>query len=228
MVDPVRVFIGVDPRQPLGYNVLQYSLHRYSSRRVIVEPLMLHKLPITRRGLTEFTYSRYLVPWLCGYEGCAVFMDADIVVTGDIGELLDQADTRYAVQVNTAQPKFEWASVMLFNNAQCRNLTPGWINDPESKPQALEWGDVGSFSPEWNHCVNKQEPAEAKLYHYTEGIPHWDEVRGSPLDQHWFDAYDAMLHSVSWQELMGGSIHFQPVLRRFLKRKFNITPPSKW
>jgi len=78
-----RVFVGVDPRQPLGYNVLQWSIHRHAKKRVSVEPLMLPKLPITRRGLTEFTYSRYLVPYLCGYEGSAVFMDADIVVTGD-------------------------------------------------------------------------------------------------------------------------------------------------
>jgi hypothetical protein len=217
LADPVRVFIGVDPRQPLGYNVLQYSLHRHSSRRVIVEPLMLHKLPITRRGLTEFTYSRYLVPWLCGYEGSAVFMDADIVVTGDIGELIDQADPTYAVQVNTEQPKFEWASVMLFNNAQCKNLTPEWI-DGDSKPQALEWGDVGSFSPEWNHCVGYAENKPAKLYHYTQGLPCWYETRGHDEDIHWLTAFKEMQHTVSWKELMGSSVHAKPVLARLYQR----------
>ena len=218
MADPVRVFVGVDPRQPLGYNVLQYSLHRYSSRRVIVEPLMLHKLPITRRGLTEFTYSRYLVPHLCGFEGSAIFMDADIVVTGDIGELIDQADPQYAVQVNTEQPKFEWASVMLFNNANCRNLTPEWINDPDSKPQALEWGDVGSFTPEWNYCVGVTPPAPAKLYHYTQGLPCWYETRGLDEDIHWLTAFKEMQHTVSWKELMGSSVHAKPVLARLYQR----------
>lgn len=226
MSDPVRVFIGIDPRQPLGYNVLQYSLHRHSSRRVIVEPLMLHKLPIKRRGLTEFTYSRYLVPWLCGYEGSAIFMDADIVVTGDIGELIDQADTKYAVQVNTQQPKFEWASVMLFNNANCKALTPEWINSPESKPQGLEWGDIGSFSPEWNYCVGYAEPTPAKLYHYTQGLPCWYETRGQDEDVHWLTAFKEMQHTVSWKELMGTSVHARPVLDRLFHR-LTSQPVSK-
>lgn len=217
-----RVFIGVDPRQPLGYNVLQWSIHRHAKKRVSVEPLMLPKLPITRRGLTEFTYSRYLVPYLCGYEGLAVFMDADIVVTGDIGELFDQADGLSAVQVMQDQAKFEWASVMLFNNEKCRTLTPEWIDDAENKPNALSFGAVGSFSRDWNHCVNKEEPRDAKLHHYTEGVPAWEEVQGNPADQHWFDARDAMLHTVSWQELMGGSVHAEPVIRRFMQRRFGI------
>src|SRR5512135_816786 len=116
LMDAIKVFIGFEPRQPLAYNVLQSSLHRNSASRVIVEPLMLHKLPISRRGLTEFTFSRFLVPWLCGYEGVAIFMDADIVVRGDIAELAAQADPQCAVQVMQEQQRFEWASVMLFNN----------------------------------------------------------------------------------------------------------------
>ena len=218
----MRVFIGVDPRQPLGYNVLQNSIHRHSKERVIVEPLMLRKLPITRRGLTEFTYSRYLVPWLCGYEGVAVFMDADIVVTGDIGELFAQADGQSAVQVNKDQPKFEWSSVMMFNNANCRALTPENVDDPENKIHTLDWGAGGTFFRDWNHCVNKIAPEEAKLYHYTEGVPAWEEVQGSPLDVHWFEARDNMNHTVPWRELMGGSVHAEPVIRRFMARKFGV------
>src|SRR6266478_2618827 len=87
----IRVFGGFDSRQPLAFNVLQSSIQRYTQRRVTVEPLILDRLPIKRRGLTEFTFSRFLVPWLCDYEDKAIFMDSDIVVTGDIGELWDVA-----------------------------------------------------------------------------------------------------------------------------------------
>lgn len=220
--NPVRVFIGYEPRQPLAFNVLQHALHRNSKRRVIVEPLMLDKLPIKRRGLTEFTYSRFLVPYLCDYEGAAIFMDADIAVTGDIGELLDCADGVSAVQVMKEQPKFEWASVMLFNNANCAILTPEYIDNQNNAPLNLNWGPVGEFPPDWNHCVNKVKPNLAKLYHYTEGIPHWDEVRASPLDKYWDWEYNAATHSVSWRELMGGSVHAVPVIQRYIKRKFGI------
>src|SRR5438445_11336204 len=85
----IRVFAGYDSRQPLAYNVLQHSIQRHTKHRVTVEPLMLDRLPMTRRGLTEFTFSRFLVPWLCDYQGRAIFMDSDIVVTGDVAELLD-------------------------------------------------------------------------------------------------------------------------------------------
>lgn len=231
-----RVFVGYDERQPVAYNVLQHSLHRYARGRVHVEPLMLDKLPITRKGLTQFTYSRFLVPWLCDYAGAAIFMDADVVVNGDIAELLAQADGQSAVQVMKEQHKFEWASVMLFNNANCKILTPEYIDDPANKLLELEWADqcgrpalgpsVGEFSPEWNHCVQRMPPAEAKLYHFTEGVPIWDEVRGSPLDEYWLDEYADMNMTVPWVELMGKSVHARPVLHRFLKRKFGIEPPK--
>jgi len=221
-----RVFVGYDERQPVAYNVLQHSLHRYAKGRVQVEPLMLDKLPIERRGLTQFTYSRFLVPYLCNYEGAAIFMDADVVVKADIGELLAQADGTSAVQVMQEQDKFEWASVMLFNNANCRVLTPEYIDDPSNKLLDLRWGDVGTFDPEWNHCVNRRTPMQAKLYHYTEGIPLWDEVRGSPLDEVWDQEYADATSTVPWVQLMGNSVHARPVLHRFLKRKFGIEPPK--
>jgi len=221
-----RVFVGYDERQPVAYNVLQHSLHRYAKGRVQVEPLMLDKLPIERRGLTQFTYSRFLVPYLCNYEGAAIFMDADVVVKGDIGELLAQADGTSAVQVMQEQDKFEWASVMLFNNANCRVLTPEYIDDPANKLLELKWGPVGTFDPEWNHCVNRRLPMQAKLYHFTEGIPLWDEVRGSPLDEVWDEEYADMNRTVPWVQLMGHSVHARPVLHRFLKRKFGIEPPK--
>lgn len=212
-----RVFIGFDPRQPLAYNVLQHSIHKHARGRVQIEPLIFRKLPIQRRGLTEFTFTRYLVPWLCNYEGVAIFMDADIVVTGDVAELAAQADSRYAVQVMKEQDKFEWPSVMLFNNANCRMLTPEWIDDEANKPNALTFGEVGPFSAEWNHCVGYKTPKPAKLYHYTQGLPCWYETSGLPEDAHWQAAFQDMQHTVSWKELMGNSVHAGPVLRRLFQ-----------
>lgn len=225
MSDSVKIFVGFDPRQPVAYNVLQSSLHRHSKRRLQIEPLILDKLPIKRRGLTEFTYSRFLVPWLCDYEGAAIFMDADIVVTGDIGELIDAAEGASCVQVMQAQQKFEWASVMLFNCARCEILTPDYIDDKTHPLLDFAWavemdgiGGVGNIPPEWNYCVGYEKEREAKLYHYTQGIPVWSETRGNPEDQHWMTEYGHMVYTVDWKELMGNSIHAKPVLQRFLGR----------
>lgn len=216
---PLRVFVGVDSRQPVAYNVLQSSLHRHAKGRVLVEPIKLSTLPITRRGLTDFTYARFMVPWLCGYEGHAVFMDADVVVIADIGELFDCADGS-AVQVMQEQARYEWSSVMLFDNAKCKILTPDYVDDQANKLLDLTWGEVGKLPPEWNHCVGYAESQfkPAKLYHFTQGIPLWPEVQGLPEDEYWTEAYDAMLRTVPWVELMGGSVHAQPVIKRMLRR----------
>jgi len=64
---PLRIFIGYDHRQAVAYNVLQFSLFRRSSRPLSISPLVLPTLPMTRQGLTPFTFSRFLVPWLCDF-----------------------------------------------------------------------------------------------------------------------------------------------------------------
>lgn len=212
---PIRVFVGVDERQPVGLSVLQHSIVWRSSRPVAIQPLILSQLPIKRRGLTSFTFSRFLVPWLCDYQGHAIFMDADILVRGDITELMHAATMEHDVQVMQDQPRFEWPSVMLFNNARCRTLTPEYIDNTDNKLFDLAWAQsVGSFPKEWNRCVGYQDGGEAKLYHYTQGLPVWPETRGNfPEDELWVDEHRKANGTVSWAELMGNSVH-APLTRK--------------
>lgn len=218
-VRPLRVFIGYDRRQPLAYNVLQHSIIRHSSVPVSITPLVITQLPIKRRGLTDFTFSRFLVPWLCGFKGTAVFMDADMVVTGDIKELFDQIDPANAVSVMLDQARFEWGSLMAFSNACCHMLTPEFIDNEKNPLLDLAWAPyIGSIKDEWNHCVGYQEAKEAKLYHYTQGLPCFPETEGLPEDEHWHKEKAAMLDTVSWTELMGKSVHAKHVLTRMLAK----------
>lgn len=213
----IRVFIGYDPRQPLAYNVLQHSIVTNSSVPVSVTPLILSQLPLKRRGLTEFTYSRFLVPYLCDFKGKAVFMDADMVVTGDIAELFQYGGS--AVSVMQEQARFEWASVMLFNCGCCLKLTPEFIEDERNALFDLAWApSVGSIPPEWNSCVGYAEPTESKLYHFTQGLPCFPETAGLPEDAVWHDAKKKMLGTVSWKELMGTSVHAKHVLKRMFQK----------
>ncbi len=124
-----------------------------------------------------------------------------------------------AVSVMQDQPKFEWASAMLFNCGACLQLTPEFIDDKENKLFDFSWAPyIGALSPEWNHCVSYVEPKEAKLYHYTQGLPCFPETKGLPEDRHWEEARRAANGTVSWNELMGKSVHREPVLRRMLER----------
>ena len=90
---------------------------------------------------TEFSFTRFLVPYLSDYTGWSLFCDCDMLMLDDIAKLWALRDDRYAVQVvkhdhkpresikflKQPQSKYEkknWSSVILFNNtAKCRAPT---------------------------------------------------------------------------------------------------------
>jgi hypothetical protein len=212
MSNPLRIFIGTDPKQPVAWVVLANSIARHSSVPVEITPLVLKQLPIKRRGLTEFTFSRFVSPWLCRYGGRALFLDADMVVTGDIAELAESLDyIRHSVYVVQKQPRFEWPSAMLFNCRYCTQLTPEYIDDPKNNPFDLSWADhgIGELPPEWNVlCGYGEERMDGKLYHFTRGLPVWPETRGQcPQDSIWVKEAKIAGSTCTYQELMGTSVH---------------------
>lgn len=221
------VYIGHDHRQPLAYNVMRYSVESRASKPISVNGLFLNQLPITREGATEFTFSRFLVPYLMSYEpgSMGIFADEDMVVSGDIWELFAfcsklQGDWDVAVVKEDLQ-RYEWPSLMVFNNANCTTLTPDFVDSELNKLFDFAWTSeerIAELPPEWNHCVGYQKPKKAKLYHWTQGIPFWPECRGLEEDEHWYDAFDEMKHSVDWIELHAGTKHFSQVMSRMLSR----------
>ncbi len=183
----------------------------------------MKQLPISRQGATEFTYSRFLVPYLCGFEGFSLFFDEDQIITGDVYELLALAESQrdeFDVWVMQDQQRFEWPSVMLFNNAALTHLTPEFVDDKSNVMFDFAWAArVGALPKEWNHAVGIERPrTDAKLYHFTRGIPYWPECQGLPEDKFWFEAYQAMLDSVDWIDLHRNTRHFGPVMERHLKK----------
>lgn len=209
----LRIFIGYDHRQPLAYNVLQFSILRRSSQPVAITPLVLPTLPLKRQGLTPFTFSRFLVPWLCDYQGWALFLDSDILVQGDIAELFAEARDKFAALVVKNEQKFEWASAVLFNcgHAANRQLTPEYCETAPSLHK-LSWlfdqELIGDLPREWNHLVGYNAPRpDAKLVHFTQGMPIYPETEGSEYTDQWRAEAQEAMSAASWNELMGRSIH---------------------
>lgn len=201
----IRIFIGMDERQPVAFTVAAQSIIQHASVPVQITPLVLKTLPITRAGLTSFTYGRFMVPWLCGYEGQAIFMDADVLVRGDVAEL----STKDAVSVVFhAEHSYENASVMVFDCAQCKVLTPDYVQIGRN-PLKLDWASsVGSLPKEWNHLVNYDQPnPAAKLVHFTQGIPCFPETQGDEFAEEWMKVARQCMTSCSWEEIMGDSVH---------------------
>ena len=70
----IRVFIGYDSAEEVAFSVLAHSIHARASTPVAVAPVMLSQLagvfqrPQNALQSTEFSFSRFLTPWLAGYE----------------------------------------------------------------------------------------------------------------------------------------------------------------
>lgn len=207
----LRIFIGTDPRQPVAFHVLTASILKHATQPVAITPIKLSTLPMKRRGLTEFTYSRWLPPWLAGYSGQALYMDADMLVRGDLAELFWMFDTGKAVSVVQGKHRFEWPSLMLFNceHPDCRTLTPEYIDDVANQPASFAWTtNLGVLDKSFNHLVGYDEPnPDARVVHFTMGIPCWPETRGCEFSDEWNKTAFEAMSSVDWQELMGSSVH---------------------
>jgi hypothetical protein len=218
----IRVFIGYDPREAVAFGVLAHSIHRRASLPVSITPVMLSQLgSVYRRDRsplqsTDFSFSRFLTPWLNDYEGWALFMDCDMLMLDDIARLWALRDERYAVQVvkhdhvpkeevkflgavQTRYQKKNWSSVMLMNCARCRALTPDYVNSATGlELHQFKWlgddGAIGSLPARWNHLVGFDTPRpDAALVHYTIGGPYFDQYRDCEYAREWFAERDDML-----------------------------------
>jgi lipopolysaccharide biosynthesis glycosyltransferase len=211
----INVFIGYDPREAVAFTVLAHSIHERSSLPVSITPIRLshldHVFTRERNPLqsTDFSFSRFLTPWMCDYEGWAIFMDCDMIMLEDIKNLWDLRDDRYAVQVvkhdhnpeedekflgavQTKYQKKNWSSVMLFNTAKCKALTPEYVNTASGlELHQFKWLEnddlIGELPSKWNHLVGYNPPRkDAALVHYTLGGPYFHEYRDCEYADEWF------------------------------------------
>jgi hypothetical protein len=218
----IRVFIGYDDREAAAFGVLSHSIHARSTEPVSIAPLRLselagvYKRPRDPLQSTDFSFSRFLAPHLCGYEGWAIFMDCDMLVLDDIAKLWRLRDHRYAVQVvkhvhvpkeevkflgavQTKYAKKNWSSVMLMNCAKCTALTPDYVNAASGlELHQFKWleGDhlIGGIPPAGNHLGGYDAPRrDASLVHYTIGGPYFEGYRDCEYAREWFAERDAML-----------------------------------
>tara|TARA_B100000700_G_C14844149_1_gene760716 strand:- start:44 stop:706 length:663 start_codon:yes stop_codon:yes gene_type:complete len=211
----VKVFIGYDSRMEEDFNVAFDSLMENSTVPLSITPLNLKNLKYVYsreadpKASNEFSYSRFLVPYLSNYSGWSLFVDGDVVFLNDIWWLCQLRNEECAVQVvkhdytpksnikfkNNTQhiyPKKNWSSVMLFNNKKCRNLTEEVVNsETGAYLHQFKWIDesqIGSLPIEWNYLVGEYSkiPRESiSLLHYTEGSPLHEEYRKCDYANEW-------------------------------------------
>lgn len=211
--DKLKVFIGYDPREAVAFHVCQQSIIDHAA-----DPNALEFHPICgerRDGSNDFIYARFLVPYLCGYKGSALFLDGDMIVRDDVAKLfalqrLDQGvnvvkhdyktkyPTKYLGNPNEDYPRKNWSSVILWNCGFFPNkrLTPELVKESTgSYLHRFGWlsdQQIGDLPSEWNKLA-LESPLEDgdKLRHYTIGTPCFAEY--ADTDPEWYQVYGRMI-----------------------------------
>lgn len=234
----LKVFVGWDSREDVAYKVCKYSILRNTSVDVDVHPLKHKHLrkqgcfyrpwyidpstgnPIDAMDLrpfsTEFSHTRFLVPFLCQYKGWALFMDCDMIFQGDIKDLFAKCDNKYAVMCvrhnhrpaekekmdgvqQTRYARKNWSSFMLINCAHPSNrlLTSELVNTkPGGWLHGFEWlndGQIGHLGFEYNwieNCSPGMDVKDIKVIHYTLGGPWFDECQDVMFADIWSEWYE--------------------------------------
>jgi len=213
----MRVFIGYDKREHLAAMICKYSIVKRSPESTHITFLKSIEIDAFKRERertqsTDFTYTRFLVPYLSGYQGWSVFCDCDFLFLNDINLLMAYADPSKAVCVvkhpsyiphtglkmdNIPQHRMEkknWASLMLFNNSHpdTQKLTPEYINtvQPGVLLHTFDWTDnIGSIPMNWNVLDNYYDITPLNAIHYTDGGPWFENYKQTQYSNYWWREY---------------------------------------
>ena len=230
----INIYIGYDSRHrdlaELNKKALEHSIRfgagsgpTYNEMDKWVPEIKfldISKIPEYNRDYanqsTEFTYSRFLIPYLENYEGFSIFLDDDILFTESILPMfyfLDMddavacikydfdkyAETKFTGEKNVSYPKKLWSSLMIFNNGHedCKKLTPEVVNTESGKYlHQFEWTDKISEIPDWYVFTEGHDTEETNwrpsAYHYTRGGPWIEGMDTSQIEQ--LNIYERLLH----------------------------------
>lgn len=212
----MRVWIGYDPREEVACAVCASSVRRHGGDPVYLkwdmpEVARVYRRPFQREGVqyidgvthapfsTQFSFTRFLIPYLQGYEGWAVFCDGDFLFRDNLKRLKPFMDEKYAVMVvqhrheppegakmdGVAQTRYarkNWSSFVLWNCAHPSNrmISPAEVNARDGRwLHAFGWlkdDEIGALPVDWNYLVGHNgawECAQPKAVHFTEGGPWW-------------------------------------------------------
>lgn len=199
----VRVFVACSEAESLPMRVLAFSLRETSSLPVEVAAIgsfgraIPQPADLRNRPRTPFSFQRFLIPELCGFEGRAIYLDADMQVFTDIAALWNQPMEGHdllAVREGNGGRRGQF-SVMLLDCARLpwrvEEIVAGLDAHRYSYEQLMAEmclvPRVGrTLAPEWNSLEHYQ-PGVTKLLHYTDmNTQPWVSLR-NPNGRHWVD-----------------------------------------
>ena len=225
----LNLYIGYDKDETVAYHVLCHSLLKRATAPISITPLVRdHFRPFFTRergplDSTDFSITRFLVPYLSGYQGWSIFMDCDMLCQSDITQIwhdmkppynqalwvcqhdyTPKAGDKMQGQAQTTYPRKNWSSFMLFNNSQCTALTPDYVNTATGlQLHRFQWlkedHQIGALPLDWNWLVGEY-PANphAKMLHYTLGGPWFPQHGACDHAQEWLTEYKDLAGQNFW------------------------------
>ena len=167
---------------------------------------------------TEFALARFFVPFV-SHARWALYVDGDFLFRADVGELFRLADPRFAVQVvkhehapeetvkmdgqaQSAYPRKNWSSAILWNLRHIGNGPRYSIRDANAKPglwlHSFGWlkdEEIGDLPLHWNWLEGSStREIEPKAVHYTRGTPDLPGYGDSAYADEWFRYLTAAEH----------------------------------
>ncbi len=166
---PVRIFLGTERGQFRAERAFLWSIEKHRDPSRIYEIHLLGDLKGFRRGfwLTGFTNYRFAIPALTGFDGRAIYNDADQVYLTDPAELfdLDMGKAGF-LSINDRD-----TSVMLID---CRRMAQAWnehdvhrLSRKALEARARKAGLWGDLDDGWNARDSEYDPGSSRLVHFT-------------------------------------------------------------
>lgn len=226
---PLRIFIGFSGNEIDACNIARHSLLGTTEAPLDIQRisrLLLwdHYYRPTQIGdddrlwdvisnapmSTDHAIARFFVPYLCHYEGWALFTDGDILCRHDIVGLFERAEAQYAVMcvqhpplraegykkdgaLQVAYPRKNWSSVMLFNcnhpanQALSLDALNSWTGRDLHGFTWLRDREIGALPPAWNYLVGVNPPMpDPSIVHFTQGIPRLAAHAHDPFADEWY------------------------------------------
>jgi hypothetical protein len=231
VMTPLRVFIGYDSREDDAYRVCVKSMVDTSTDMPLcIQPLDETKL--RHSGLysrywylrddqrydnnddkpfsTAFSFTRFLVPALCQWNGIAMYCDCDFLWRGDIKFLVGEIDKSKAVSVvkhshappdeikmdgrrQTVYHRKNWSSLIIYNCSHPSNfmLTPSAVNSATGQwLHSFGWlhdHEIGEIDKVWNCLsgIDTNEIQDPFVVHFTNGTPAMTGHENDPYADEW-------------------------------------------
>lgn len=235
---PVRVFVASTAAEWLPTRVLEHSIRELTSAPVELRRIVDfgRHIPLPRdlrnQPRTPFSFQRFLIPELCGYQGQAIYLDADMQLFADIGALWSSPMEGYdliTVSEGTEGRRGQFSVVLLdCQRLQWRiesivqGLDEGRYTYERLMYEMCVAGSIGrTLDPGWN-SLEIYEPGRTRLLHYTDmDTQPWVSLK-NPLADLWVECLcraigsGFILEEELAREIAAG--HVRPSLMEEMKR----------